>query len=778
MKRLLLLFCLAMSMLTQASAQGNNPYVLHIYNGRIFTAPQADFLAATYLNDKFEMTLTMEGYSYRPVYSRNGKKLFQGIILNVYDVNMQMVGILNATVEDNFGFSFTQKEMSNLASTALAGYTGIVVDFSMDNLAINADNFPDQNFRVYLQAQTYGKDYVLTPTEISSITEMVVENKSISSLKGIEYFTALTDIDCDGNQLTSLDVSKNTALTMLSCSVNQLTSLDVSKNTALWQLLCYRNQLTSLDVSKNTALWYLDCENNQLTSLDVSKNTALTTLYCYGNKLTSLDVSKNTALTNLACYDNQLTSLDVSKNTALTTLYCDGNQLTSLDVSKNTALTTLYCFDNQIKGAQTEALVNSLPTVTDGKLYFCNPTNSAEKNEITDAQVAKAKAKGWKVYARSGSGWSEYAGISTGIAINAENFPDKNFREYLLAQSYGADAKLTPEEISSITEIGVSEKSISSLKGIEYFTALTYLSCSNNQLTSLDVSKNTALTDLYCHHNQLTSLDVSKNTKLKWFACDYNQLTSLDVSKNTKLKLFECDHNQLTSLDVSKNTALTELYCYNNQLTSLDVSKNTALTELYCYNNQLTSLDVSKNTALTELYCRNNNLTSLDVSKNTALTELSCDDNQLTSLDVSKNTALTELSCSINQLASLNVSKNTALTELSCYYNQIKGAQTEALVNSLPTVTDGKLYFCEPTYAAEKNEITDEQVAKAKAKGWTVYAWNGSDWEEFAGITGIGNVEQAEPGAVRTYTLDGRPVSGQPAKPGIYIRGGKKVIVK
>ena len=99
-------------------------------------------------------------------------------------------------------------------------------------------------------------------------------------------------------------------------------------------------------------------------------------------------------------------------------------------------------------------------------------------------------------------------------------------------------------------------------------------------------------------------------------------------------------------------------------------------------------------------------------------------------------------------------------------------------MNSLPKVTDGKLYFCDPTDAAEKNEITDAQVAKAKDKGWTVMAWNGSGWSEYAGTTGIGNVEQAEPGAVRTYTLDGRPVGGQPAKPGIYIRNGKKIMVK
>ena len=108
-----------------------------------------------------------------------------------------------------------------------------------------------------------------------------------------------------------------------------------------------------------------------------------------------------------------------------------------------------------------------------------------------------------------------------------------------------------------------------------------------------------------------------------------NQLTSLDVSKNTALKLLECDRNQLTSLDVSKNTALTELYCYGNQLTSLDVTKNTALTNLSCGHNKLTSLDASGCTALTSLICNINKLTSLDVSKNTALTYLYCYDNQI-----------------------------------------------------------------------------------------------------------------------------------------------------
>ena len=102
------------------------------------------------------------------------------------------------------------------------------------------------------------------------------------------------------------------------------------------------------------------------------------------------------------------------------------------------------------------------------------------------------------------------------VAVDEQNFPDTNFREWLLEQSYGVDGYLSTPEIAAVTGIDVSDKSISSLKGIEDVTALTELKCLFNQLTELDVSKNTALEYLYCYDNQLKSLDVSKNTALKW----------------------------------------------------------------------------------------------------------------------------------------------------------------------------------------------------------------------------------------------------------------------
>ena len=55
-----------------------------------------------------------------------------------------------------------------------------------------------------------------------------------------------------------------------------------------------------------------------------------------------------------------------------------------------------------------------------------------------------------------------------------------------------------------------------------------------------------------------------------------------------------CSNNQLSSLNVSANTKLTSLECYNNQLTKLDLSANTKLTELSCYRNKIKANDMQK----------------------------------------------------------------------------------------------------------------------------------------------------------------------------------------
>ena len=130
--------------------------------------------------------------------------------------------------------------------------------------------------------------------------------------------------------------------------------------------------------------------------------------------------------------------------------------------------------------------------------------------------------------------------------------PDDKFEQALIDLGYDTtlDDSVLTANVSDVTSLDVMDKEISDLTGIEAFTALIVLECDNNQLTSLDMSKNIALKELHCPSNQLTSLNVSKNTSLEILNCERNQLTRLDVSNNTVLIDLYCGTNQLTSLNM------------------------------------------------------------------------------------------------------------------------------------------------------------------------------------------------------------------------------------
>ncbi len=246
-----------------------------------------------------------------------------------------------------------------------------IVEMAPTGIAIDETTFPDENFRNWVLAQDYGQDGVLTEAEIAGVTEISVSYQNIANLKGIEYFTALTQLDCYDNLLTSLDLSKNIAIVELRCDDNQLTELDVSKNTNLHQLYCGGNMLTALDISKNTSLITLDCQRNQLGSLDVSHNNALVWLLCWSNHFNETEM---------------------------------GN------------------------------LIESLPIVRSGRFVVKDLRNTNEQNVITTMQVAVAKSKHWTVMViDADSNWIEYdadaqeiAPVEQGESIDIGNDIDAN----------------------------------------------------------------------------------------------------------------------------------------------------------------------------------------------------------------------------------------------------------------------------------------------------------------------------------------------------------------
>ena len=301
----------------------------------------------------------------------------------------------------------------------------------------------------------------------------------------------------------------------------------------------------------------------------------------------------------VASVNNGLVKALKEGSTTVTVTTADGGKIATCSVTVKSAkipvtgVTLDKAAETLVAGATLQLTATVKPDNATDKSATWSSSNSSVADVDADGLVS-AKSTGESTITVTTTDGGKMATCDVKVKEMGINIPDANFKAYLVANfDNDGDKEISLDEATAVKGIDCSEKSISSLEGIQYFTSLTLLICYFNQLSSIDVSYNTALTDIFSNNNQLTSLDVSKNTAL------------------TKLT---CNDNQLTSLDVSNNTALTELYCYNNQLTSLDVSNNTALTTLYCSKNQLTSLDVSNNTALTELKCYNNRFTSLDAS--------------------------------------------------------------------------------------------------------------------------------------------------------------------
>ena len=109
----------------------------------------------------------------------------------------------------------------------------------------------------------------------------------------------LTELHCDDNELTDLDVSNNQELTVLTCSANSLTTIDLSNSLQLNMLDCSNNSLDDINLPLNHRLLYLDCSNNNLTHLSTDRSFFFK-MNCSNNALcfSTLNFSEYTFLRN------------------------------------------------------------------------------------------------------------------------------------------------------------------------------------------------------------------------------------------------------------------------------------------------------------------------------------------------------------------------------------------------------------------------------------------------------------------------------------------------
>lgn len=151
---------------------------------------------------------------------------------------------------------------------------------------------------------------------------------------------------------------------------------------------------------------------------------------------------------------------------------------------------------------------------------------------------------------------------------------DKNLYEALceINGAVGNDVlktiTISTDVLSRITELDLSGRNISNLKGIEEFTSLTELNLSNNNITDISV-----LTDL----TNLSNVNLAQN--------NITDLTGLNGSFQTII----LNNNKLSSLSSLKNvSSIVNLYVNDNLLTSLTgIEEKDGLKEVYAANNRI-----------------------------------------------------------------------------------------------------------------------------------------------------------------------------------------------
>jgi len=128
-----------------------------------------------------------------------------------------------------------------------------------------------------------------------------------------------------------------------------------------------------------------------------------------------------------------------------------------------------------------------------------------------------------------------------------DKFVDKNFLAEIRSElKKGNSDPIYEEDVNTIKNLYLSDRSIKDLAGIEYFTALVKLDVSYNMLTKLDLSKNTELVYLYAGFNQLTKINVLKNVKMEILMLYQNRLTSLNVRPLKKLTFLNAALNYMS----------------------------------------------------------------------------------------------------------------------------------------------------------------------------------------------------------------------------------------
>ncbi|MFR2525932.1 leucine-rich repeat domain-containing protein [uncultured Alistipes sp.] len=272
------------------------------------------------------------------------------------------------------------------------------------------ESIPDPVFKAYCEQFDTNHDGILTQEEAAAANEIIVPDMGIASLEGLDYFSGITRLVCNNNQLTTLCTAYNPLLVELVCNDNQLTELLLTKGISggdeLTTLSCQNNQLSKLSVAGCKKLTTVNCQNNLLTDLNTHWAYALSRVNCSNNKLTGLSFYQVDEIAILNCSNNELTSLSVAGKKLLTSLMCSDNPMTSLDISGCTSLVGVMAYANRL----TELDASDMANPETFNLFCGNQTSDGTTAQTLTLTLREEQKAHWNASMKDSS-------MNTGVVL-------------------------------------------------------------------------------------------------------------------------------------------------------------------------------------------------------------------------------------------------------------------------------------------------------------------------------------------------------------------------
>ncbi|MDR6763546.1 Leucine-rich repeat (LRR) protein [Flavobacterium sp. 2755] len=210
---------------------------------------------------------------------------------------------------------------------------------------INGDQFfIDSNHDGEIQIEEAKKIY-----KISIPCNSCYNDRKISSIEGIQYFTNVKELNLSNNLIENADLSALKDLSFLMLDYNNLTKFNFTGLDKLELFNASYNNFETIDFSSVKSMRIIGIGHNKLNDINLSGLKKLESLYLDNNNLINLNISDLSNLLVFYFNNNQIADINTKTLLSITDFRCENNLLTSLDFSNSKKLETLICNKNKLE---------------------------------------------------------------------------------------------------------------------------------------------------------------------------------------------------------------------------------------------------------------------------------------------------------------------------------------------------------------------------------------------------------------------------------------------